>query len=149
MAIRSIRIHYESITNYITHPPVQSVQNVLLGSLSNPKKCHLCIKVAESAIPHRIFWLLWEAAYTLTKWTEMTVAGIWLVLCAVAALEIEEEKKERRRSETTSASKKKKKSEGLVEKKSPTGTQHDFAIRTGGRRYCQLQELPQNGPRYI
>ena len=45
-------------TNYITYPPVTSIQNLLLGSLSNPKKCHLGIKVAESAIPHRIFWLL-------------------------------------------------------------------------------------------
>ena len=83
----------------------------------------------------------------------MTVAGMGLVLCAVASLEIEEEdikkEKSRRRSEKTSASKKKKKCEGLVEKKSPTGPQQDFAIRTGGRRYCQLQELPQIGPRYI
>ena len=44
----------------------------------------------------------------------MTVAGMGLVLCVAAALEIEEEekkkeKKERRRSEKTSASKKNKK----------------------------------------
>ena len=76
----------------------------------------------------------------------MTVAGVGLVLCAAAALAIEEEEK---KGEKTSASKKKKKSEGLVEKKSPTGLQQDFAIRAEGRRYCQLQELPQNGPRYI
>ena len=149
-------VRYESITyhtNYITYPPVPSVQNILLGGLSNPKNCHLGIKVAESAIPHRIFWLLWKMAYTLTRETEMTVAGMGLVLCAAAALEIEEEeqkeKKERRRSEKTSASEKKEKSEGLVEKKSPTGPQQDVAIRTGGRRYCQLRELHQNGPRYI
>ena len=89
-------VRYESITyytNYITYPPVPSVQNVLLGSLSNPKNCHLGIKVAESAIPHRIFWLPWKMAYTLTRETEMTVAGIGLVLCAAAALEIEEEEK--------------------------------------------------------
>ena len=51
-------VRYESITyhtNYITYPPVPSVQNVLLESLSNPKKCHSGINVAESAIPHRIF----------------------------------------------------------------------------------------------
>ena len=54
-------VRYESIkyhTGYITYPPVPSVQNVLLGSLSNSKNCHLGIKVAESAIPHRIFLLL-------------------------------------------------------------------------------------------
>ena len=81
----------------------------------------------------------------------MTVAGMGLVLCAAVALEIKEEEKkkerERRRSGKTSASKNKTKSEGLVENKSLTGPQQDFAIRTGGRRYCQLQELPQNGPR--
>ena len=33
-------------------------------------------------------------AYTLTRETEMTVAGMGLVLCAVAALEIEEKKRE-------------------------------------------------------
>ena len=76
----------------------------------------------------------------------MTVAGMGLVLCA-AATEIEEN--EKRRSEKTIASKKKKKSEGLVEENSAAGPQHDFAIRTGGRIYFQLQELPQNGPRYI
>ena len=75
------------------YPPVPSVQNVLLGNLSNPKNCHLGIKVAESAISHRIFWLLWKLAYTLTRETEMTIAGMGLVLCAAAALEIEKEEK--------------------------------------------------------
>ena len=32
-------------------------------------------------------------AYKLTRETEMTVAGMGLVLCAVAALEIEEKRK--------------------------------------------------------
>ena len=51
-------VRYESITyhaNYITYPPVPFVQNVLLANLSNPKNCHLGIKVAKSAILHRIF----------------------------------------------------------------------------------------------
>ena len=78
-------------TTFNTYPPVPSVQNVLLGSLSNPKNCHLGIKNAESAIPHRIFWILWKMAYTLSRETEMTVADMGLVLCAAAALEIEEE----------------------------------------------------------
>ena len=84
----------------------------MLGRLRNPKNCHLGIKVAESAIPHRIFWLIWKMANTLTRETEMTVEGMGLVLCAAAALEIkeeEEEKKEWRRREKTSASRKKKK----------------------------------------
>ena len=34
-------------------------------------------------------------AYTLTRETEMTVAGMRLVLCAAAALEIEEEENKR------------------------------------------------------
>ena len=63
-------------TSYITYPPVPSVQNVLLGILSNLKNCHFGIKVAESAIPRRIFWILWKMAYTLTRETEMTVAGM-------------------------------------------------------------------------
>ena len=95
-------VRYESITfhtNYITYPPVPSVPNVLLGSLSNPKNWHLGIKVAESAIPHRIHWLLWKMAYTLTRETEMTVAGMGLVLCAAAALEIEEDKKKDKKRE--------------------------------------------------
>ena len=43
----SVECLSESITyhtNYITYPPVPSVQNVLLGSLNNPKKFHLGIK---------------------------------------------------------------------------------------------------------
>ena len=105
-------------------------------------------KVAESAIPNRIFWLLWKMAYTLTRETEMTVADMGLVLCAAAALEIEKKKKkkDRRRSEKTSASKKKKKTEGLVEKKSPTGPQHDFAIRTGGRRFASFKNYLRMDP---
>ena len=94
-------VRYESITyhtNYIAYPPVPSVRNVLLGSLSNPKNCHLGIKVAESAIPHRIFWLLWKMAYTLTRETEMTVAGMRLFLCATAApLKLKKKKKERKK----------------------------------------------------
>ena len=48
---------YESITfhtSYITYHPVPSVQNVLLGTLNNQKNGHSCVKIAESAIPHRI-----------------------------------------------------------------------------------------------
>ena len=93
MAIRSILIHYVSYElRNPTYSPVPSVQNVLLASLNNPKKRHLGIKVAESAISHRIFWLLWKMAYMLTRETEMTVAGMGLALIA-AALEIEEEEK--------------------------------------------------------
>ena len=90
-------------------------------------------------------------AYKLTRETEMTVAGMVPVLCAAAALEIEEEEgeKEGRKSEKTIAFKEKKKSEGLVEENSATGPQQDFASRTRRRRYCQLQDLLQNWPRYI
>ena len=77
-------------------------------------------------------------AYTLTRETEMTVAGMGLVLCVAAALEIEEEEK-----------KGEKKREKKKWKIGWTGPQQDFVIRTGGRKYCQLQELPQNGPGYI
>ena len=51
-------------------------------------------------------------AYKLTRETEMTVADMWLVLCAAAAAALEikkEERNERKRSEKRIASKKKKK----------------------------------------
>ena len=63
-----VTVQFEHEWRYITYPPVPFVQNVLLGSLSNPKNCHLGIKVAESAIPHRIFWLLYEKWHT--RWPE-------------------------------------------------------------------------------
>ena len=70
----------------------------------------------------------------------MIVSGMWLVLCPLKFQEEEKKREEEAR---------RRKSEGSVEEKSATGPHHDFAARTGRRRYCQFQELPQNGPRYI
>ena len=55
-------------TKRTVREPEQSEKIAILG-----------IKVAESAIPHRIFWLLWKMAYTMTRDTEMTVAGMGIV----------------------------------------------------------------------
>ena len=65
-------IRYESIrpkyhTNCITYHPGPSVQNVLLGTLNKLKNDHSDIKIAESAISHRIFWLQWKWH---TSWPE-------------------------------------------------------------------------------
>ena len=51
-------IRYESITYHTNYcHPEPSIQNVLLGILNNPKNDHSGIKIAESAIPHCIYWL--------------------------------------------------------------------------------------------
>ena len=52
-------VRYESFTshaNYLTYHPVPPGQNLLLWTLTNPKNSHSGIKVAESAIPHIIFF---------------------------------------------------------------------------------------------
>ena len=77
----------------------------------------------------------------------MTVAVMGLFLCAAAALEIEEEeKKRRRRSEKTIVSEQKNKSEGLVEEKSATGPQQDFATRTGTGVIARLKTYLRINP---
>ena len=135
-------VWYESITyhtNYITYPLVPSVQNVLLGSLSNPKNSHLGIKVAESAIPHRIFWLLWKLTYRFDQRNRNDCSRHGASsMCSSSPLNWRRRKKERKKREKEARRRVKvkwrKKSEGLVENKSPAGPQQDFAIRSGGRR---------------
>ena len=77
-------------------------------------------------------------ACQLTKETEMTSRNGASYMCN------KREEEARLRLQV-----KRKKSVGLVDEKSATWPQHDFATRTERRRYCQVQELPQNGHRYI
>ena len=72
-------VRYESITyhtSYITYHPGPSLPNVLLRILNNPKNGYSGINIAESAIPHRIFWLQWNMVYKLTR--ETKIGGMFL-----------------------------------------------------------------------
>ena len=146
-------LRYESITyhtNYITYPPVPSVQKERLESLSSPKKCHLGIKVAESAIPHRIFLITIKNGIHADQRNRNGCSRHGASsMCSSIPWNWRRKKKREEEAIRRVQVKRRKQSEGLVEKKSPTEPQQDFAIRTGGTRYCQLQELLQNGPRYI
>ena len=101
---------YESITyhmNYITYPPVSSVQNVLLGSLSNTKKSpigYYSRRISHSS-PHSLI----SMAFKLTRKKRNDCSRHGASSMCSSSWNWRRGENEKRRSEKTIASKKRRK----------------------------------------
>ena len=98
ISIRSIRIQYVLYKlYYVPSSTVRTKRTVTEPEQS--EKLPFGYKSRRISHSSMHFLITMKMAYPLTRETEMTVAGMGLVLCAAAALEIEEEEKKKEKKD--------------------------------------------------